>query len=86
MPDPIVEHAQSSNHREAILSALLVGRFYCCATYPPAEIQDWVDEDDDGAGKTALCGRCGIDSVIPVREGVDGAFLKARHDHWFSAA
>jgi hypothetical protein len=85
LPDPIAEHERCSNHRAAVLSADLVGCFYCLAIYPPTEILDWVDGDDDDLdnGKTALCGKCGIDSVIPIREGIDRAFLQAMHDHWF---
>jgi hypothetical protein len=83
-PDPVSEHEQSSNHREAVLASSAVGCFYCCRIYDPVEIAEWVDEDAAGVGRTAVCPWCGIDAVIPAREGVDVAFLEAMHRHWFS--
>lgn len=83
-PDPVSEHEQSSNHREAVLAARVVGCFYCRRIYDPAEIAEWVDEDAAGVGCTAVCPRCGIDAVIPARDGVDVAFLETMHRHWFS--
>ena len=38
--------------------------FYCEAIYPPAEIDVWIDDDT-----TALCARCGVDSVIGSKSG-----------------
>ena len=84
MPDPITEHARSSVHREVVLRAEAIGCFYCLRFSSPSEILDWVDEDDAGVGRTALCPRCGIDAVVPVRDGIDGEFLRRMHDHWFS--
>lgn len=83
-PDPVREHDRSSRHREAVTAAECVGCFYCGPIYAPAEITDWIDEDDAGIGSTALCARCGIDSVLPVRPGVDAEFLAEMHRHWFS--
>src|SRR5688572_5370679 len=67
--DKQAAHAHSSNHRAEILDSSVCGCFYCLATFPPVEIQDWVDEDSGGQGQTALCPRCGIDSVIGGRSG-----------------
>lgn len=83
-PDPVQEHGQSSNHRAAVLSASAVGCFYCRKIYSPTEIEDWIDEDESGVGQTAMCGRCGVDAVIPVRDGVDVEFLARMRRHWFS--
>ena len=61
-----------------------MGCFYCRAIYEPAEIVEWIDDDDTGVGQTALCPRCGIDAVIAIREGIDTEFLGAMHGRWFS--
>ena len=47
------------------------------------EISAWVDEDDDEVSQTALCPKCGVDSVIVWQPGIDAAFLTEMHAHWF---
>lgn len=84
-PDPVSEHERSSNHREAVLAARLVGCFYCRKIFDPVEILEWVDEFDAGIGRMALCPKCGIDAVIPVRAGIDVDFLASMHQRWFSS-
>ena len=78
-------HAQSSNHRAAITESALCGCFYCLSTFPPSEIVDWIDEDPNGEGQTALCPNCGIDSVICDKPGIDISkrFLTLMRAHWF---
>lgn len=78
-------HAHSSNHRAEILASTLCGCFYCCAMFPPGEIADWVDEDSQGEGQTALCPRCGIDSVIGDKSGceISECFLAGMRAYWF---
>lgn len=74
-------HGHSSVHRDELDRSRICGCFYCCKTFAPAEIDDWVDD-----GTTALCPNCGIDSVIgsasnhPVD---DEMFLRAMHKRWF---
>jgi len=64
----------------------LCGCFYCLATYSPADIKEWTDEDEAGIGTTALCPRCGIDSVIGNKSGypITKEFLEQMHSVWFS--
>lgn len=83
--DIIREHRGSSNHRTAVLESARCGCFYCCAIFSPTEITDWVDpmSDDMQAGTTALCPRCGIDSVIPLKTGMDRSFLERMKLYWF---
>jgi len=78
-------HTHSSKHRAEIETSSVCGCFYCCSTFPPAEIQDWVDADENDIGKTALCPRCGIDSVIGSSSGflIEVEFLSAMKAHWF---
>lgn len=76
-------HRHSSNHREALQQSHVCGCFYCCSTLSAAEVEEWLD-DEDG---TALCPRCGIDSVIGSKSGYpvsDQHFLKAMHQRWFT--
>jgi hypothetical protein len=62
---------------------MICGCFYCLAIYSPAGITQWVDED-----QTAMCARCGIDSVLPQASGYPATveFLQRMHDYWFSIA
>jgi hypothetical protein len=81
-----VAHEHSSNHREEVLAGTTCGCFYCRATFPTDEITEWTDEVD-GVGQTALCPRCGIDSVIGDRSGFELSreFLSLMKSHWFSS-
>jgi hypothetical protein len=78
-------HTHSANHRREIEASDICGCFYCCSTFSPSEIADWVDEDEGGSGQCALCPRCGIDSVIGSNSGfpMDAAFLNEMRRHWF---
>jgi hypothetical protein len=84
-PDYVQAHKHSSYHREEIISSKICGCFYCLATFSPNEIIDWIDEKDN-IGQTALCPRCGIDSVIGIESGfpISQEFLKKMHQYWFS--
>lgn len=78
-------HKHSSNHREEVLNSGRCGCFHCCATFSPQSISEWTDEADDGQGQTALCPKCGIDSVIGENAGFDlsAAFLQKMRSFWF---
>jgi len=75
----------SSNHRSEILASSVCGCFQCCARFSPQDIHEWVDEGPSGEGQTALCPKCGIDSVIGVRSGLDVSeeFLATMKAYWF---
>lgn len=78
----IEAHEHSSNHRSEVEASRLIGCFYCCATYPPSQIEEWIDDET-----TAMCPKCGIDSVIGDASGYpigDGKFLKEMNGIWFS--
>jgi len=78
--DHISAHEWSGYHRETLRESDICGCFYCLEVFPPGEIEDWTDDDD-----TALCPKCGIDSVIGSVSGypIEREFLKKMHDHWF---
>ena len=76
--DVVSAHKKSIYHRKLILASQLCGCFYCCKTFTPSAISQWVDK-----GTTALCPYCSIDSVIKMEEGMDVVFLEKMRDHWF---
>ncbi len=80
-------HKHSADHRAEITASARCGCFYCGQTFPPAAIAEWIDESEDGPGQTALCPRCGIDSVIGDRAGfpISRDFLTKMKRYWFSA-
>jgi hypothetical protein len=79
-PNYIRAHNHSSRHRDEIDRSEHCGCFYCLEMFAPKEITDWTDE-----GSTALCPRCGIDSVIGSASGfsLSHDFLRRMHDYWF---
>ena len=83
MLDPGEEHTNSSHHREAIIAAAECACFYCLEIFSPSSIVEWTDFDNEGIGQTAMCPNCRIDSVIPVRQGVDSELLEEMKARWF---
>ena len=81
MPDPIAAHKRSSSHRAEIEVSEACGCFFCFATFAPSQIERWIDN-----GTTAMCPKCGIDSVIGSASGypITEAFLREMYDHWFA--
>jgi len=73
-------HTFSANHRQQIEASDLCGCFYCVKVFAPDEIQEWVDD-----GGTALCPKCGVDSVIGTRSGapITREFLMRMREVWF---
>jgi hypothetical protein len=73
-------HRHSIRHRAEIEASGFCGCFHCLAVYGPDAISEWVD-----GGQTALCPRCGIDSVIGEASGfpVSAEFLARMNRHWF---
>lgn len=73
-------------HRDEIEASDSGGCFYCLAIFGPTEIDTWT-EHPNPPGITALCPRCGIDSVIGSASGLPIAaeFLGQMNRRWFSA-
>ena len=78
-------HDRSSSHRIEVLASTICGCFHCCRTFRPDEIVEWCDDDPSGVGQTALCPRCGIDSVLGDRAGYELSeeFLSRMKAYWF---
>jgi hypothetical protein len=83
-------HHYSSRHRHLVERAARCGCFYCGAMFPSHEVETWCDDPEEGvsatAGTTAICPRCGIDSVLPdnipgVRLSME--LLTAMREHFF---
>jgi hypothetical protein len=76
-------HKHCAQHENEVKGSSVCGCFYCRTTFPAGEIKDWVDDEPP----TAICPRCGVDSVIgdasryPVD---DPKFLSAMHSYWFN--
>jgi hypothetical protein len=94
MPPPNIEaaHRHSIRHRAELEASESCGCFFCLAIFPPAEITEWIDaprgtpaELEEALGQTALCPRCGIDSVIGSASGypITAEFLRRMEAHWF---
>jgi hypothetical protein len=78
-------HKLSIRHRHLIETAAQCGCFYCGAIFRPSEILDWVDGDSPETGVTALCPKCGIDSVLPSPPiDVTPEFLARMQQYYFS--
>lgn len=75
-------HRYCTNNREALSKVKKCGCFYCCTIFNPAEIEEWVEQDN-----SAVCPHCGVDSVIP--ESDTGEYeltedlLKEMYKVWF---
>ncbi|MFO0973652.1 MAG: cytoplasmic protein [Phycisphaerae bacterium] len=87
--DPRLEraHRHSSCNRDELLTSPLCGCFHCCELFPPAEIAEWINDAlvDGRNGRTAVCPRCGIDSVIGSASGfpITAEFLAAMTKRYF---
>src|SRR5262245_20230069 len=80
-----VAHQHSIDNRAEVEGSTLCGCFHCGAKLRPAEIIEWVDANREGEGQTALCPRCGVDSIIGDRSGFDisDELLSAMQARWF---
>ena len=90
VPDYFAAHKHSGHHRNEILASERCGCFYCISIFEPNDIADWIEEGLDKQnitddGQTALCPKCGIDSVIGSASGypITGEFLELMKNYWF---
>jgi hypothetical protein len=92
LSDVVAAHKHSAKHRDELTQSDLAGCFYCLNVFRPKEIAEWVDwpegtpeESELVLGTTALCPKCGIDSVIGSKAGypITTAFLERMRRHWF---
>lgn len=78
--DLIKAHNYSINHRAELSASKTCGCFYCLAIFNYEQIKQWCDDNN-----TALCPKCGIDSVFGSKSGykISIAFLSAMRRVWF---
>jgi hypothetical protein len=75
----LTAHKGCTNNRQALLEAGSGACFFCLEEFAADEIAEWVDRDS-----TALCPRCGIDSVLSVSgQAADKDFLRRMREYWF---
>ena len=79
----VAAHKHSSRHRAEIEASTRCACFFCFRTYPSTDIKAWID-----ANQTALCPRCGVDSVIgsASKHRLDEMFLRRMHAQFFVSA
>jgi len=79
----IAAHKHSSRHRAEIETSARCGCFFCFRSFASADIKTWID-----GNQTALCPRCGVDSVLgsASQHRIDDVFLRGMHTHFFSTA
>lgn len=70
----------SINNMKEVQKSKLVGCYYCKKVYDAAIIVETTDN-----GKTALCAKCGIDSVLPDTSPfkLDASTLAELNKRWF---
>jgi hypothetical protein len=97
--DATLAHAHCGCNRSELEKSEICGCFSCLDTFPPAQIVEWIDEPDrtlfrgnvlvateTKREQTALCPKCGIDSVIGSLSGypITAAFLRQMYGCWFA--
>ncbi|CAD5375252.1 conserved hypothetical protein [Rubrivivax sp. A210] len=92
MVDLLAAYRHVSNNWQEIQSSKTCGCCACMQIFPPDEIVAWagleMDNFDDPAAiakQTALCPRCGSESVIGDKSGFHPSmqFLGAMNEAWF---
>lgn len=81
----LAAHKTSLGNEALLAQSEEAGCFYCLWIGPAPDIVRWVREAD--GARTALCPRCGIDSVIGDAAGqsMTPNFLQAMQARWFEA-
>lgn len=76
----VAAHKHSFKNRSELERSEECGCFYCLSIFPPSEIELWADE-----GKTAVCSRCDVDSVLGSASGypITKEFLFNMRRRWF---
>lgn len=77
----VAARKHASAHRAEIESSTRCGCFFCFRSFASSDIKSWID-----ANQTALCPKCGVDSVLGSASlhRLDDAFLRGMHEHYFA--
>lgn len=79
----IAAHKHSTRHRAEVEASSRCACFFCFRTFKGAEVTAWTD-----GNQTALCPKCGVDSVLgsASKHRLDDPFLRGMHQHFFSSS
>lgn len=92
MANLLEAYRHTTQNRAEIEASRVCGCCCCMQIYPPEEIVAWtgldmsnLDDPDAANAETALCPRCGSESVIGDRSGFDinPQFLGRMQEAWF---
>lgn len=92
MADLLQANQHAVNNQAEIEASTVCGCYCCMQTFPPDEIVAWTGLDvsnfadpDAMTSGTALCPRCGSESVIGDKSGytIDANFLGRMNEAWF---
>ena len=77
-----------TNNRPILENSEHCGCIYCFEFYSPTEITEWTDENEKSIGMTAICPRCGVDTVVGFDEvsKLNKEWLIQMHNGLFAAA
>jgi hypothetical protein len=81
----VAVHKHSGVHEAELNRSSICGCFYCLNTFNAEDILEWIDEENP-KGATALCPKCGMDSVLGSDSGYpvnDVEFLKKMNARYF---
>lgn len=81
--DHILAHKKSIYHKAEVMKSDECGCFHCLQIFSPNAIRHWTDTSQEE--HTALCPKCGIDSVIGSSSGfpITKDFLYKMQKYWF---
>jgi hypothetical protein len=73
-------HNHTFKNRSEIAKSVLCHCIYCKEASPSSHVDEWADE-----GETALCPKCGVDSMVGDASGYEMTvpLLSALQDFWF---
>jgi len=82
-------HRHSIHNKEEIKRSNWCGCFHCLETFPAEDVDVWIDRDmafGNKVGSTALCPKCGVDSVVADASGfsLHNEFLREMSDFYFA--
>ncbi len=92
MPDLLAAHEHSIRNQAEVEASTECGCFFCLQTFPPSEITAWTgwdplaaEEPQNDEPMTAVCPRCGSESVIGDKSGysLTPQFLRNMNEAWF---
>jgi len=92
MADLLAAHHHTTDNRAEIEASKVCGCFNCTQIFPPSEIVAWAgldvsnfDDPESVIAETALCPKCGSESVIGDKSGysIDTEFLGRMNEAWF---